>query len=264
MIGFGEVSVALGYPMDQPTAICKRTPPMTAAQFEAYRQLVDDYVERLTACGLSVVPTSLMAVGDGERRIGYLIQPILPAESIGSAILEQADPDPDHAFLTALAGTLEVVSPEISIDAQISNWSWDGDRLTLIDVGTPFMWDEHGSLRWDMGPISLMGSLPIRAIVVKDMTRVVGRWREPRQVATDVVGNLYREGLDRWVDPTVEAIDLVLAGTKRRAAEDAHAMYLKDAKTFPRLKKMQQVERLWQTRVRRRPYDFFVQETTYR
>lgn len=261
VIGFGEISVGLGYPAEDPTHVCKRMPPLTPTQFDRYRDLVDRYVTELREAGLSVVDTEVMAVPRDDKLIAYLVQPLLPAESLGHRVLAEAQPDADHPFLVALADTLALVSSSRSIDAQVTNWSWDGGRPTLLDVGTPFLWDRTGELQFDMTPYLPMIPAPLRRTVKRDLTTVVERWRRPRGVAVDVVANLYREGLEQWVPPTVTALNTILGATEAISADEGRAIYSEDLKTFPRLARLKRVERTWRTVVRRSQYDFFIQST---
>ena len=80
-------------------------------------------------------------------------------------------------------------------------------ELTLLDVGTPFLWDSADVLEFDMDPFLVMIPAVFRSLVKRDMSKVVDRWRERRRVAIDVVANLYRERLDGWVDPMIVALN---------------------------------------------------------
>jgi hypothetical protein len=262
VVGFGEISVALGWPIDDPRFVCKRTPPFTPNQFAAYHQLVTDYVERLQARGLAVADTTVMSLDRGDRVIAYLVQPMLPSSTLGHNVLAGSRPDADHPFLVALADTLDLVGPTLSLDAQGANFSWDGPGLALLDGGTPFRWDDDGALLFDMEPFLRMIPAPTRPLVRREMMQLLTRWRDPRLVALDVVANLYREGLADWVDPAVIALNHRLVPGQPIDAGEARALYDDDVKTWPRLKRLQAVERWWQSRIRRRPYDFFI-HTTY-
>lgn len=264
VVGFGEISIALGYPHEVPTHVCKRTPPLTEAQFLHYKNVVEGYVADLEAVGVRVVPTEVFGVRRADVVFGYLVQPLLAAETLGPKILLGSDPDPEHGFLGALTETVALASDRLSIDCQVTNWSWDQERLTLLDVGTPFRWNALGELDFDMRPFAAMIPAPFRSLVIKDMTKVIGRWKEPRAVAVDVVSNLHREGLEHWVDPVIAAFNRGLELSDPIQAAEARAMFEADARTFPRLKRLQQMERAWQNSIRRRPYGFFVQESTYR
>ena len=112
ILGYGEVSVALGWPVEKPQFVCKRTPPFTKAQFAAYQALVHEYIARLRQEGLDVVPTSIVPLDQGDKIISYLVQPMLTSGTLGHNVLKASEPDPDHPFLTALAATLEVVTTD--------------------------------------------------------------------------------------------------------------------------------------------------------
>ena len=257
VLGYGEVSVALGWPIDQPRSVCKRTPPFSDAQFASYRDLITEYIAGVGARGLAVVDTTVVPLSRGDQVISYLVQPMLDSASLGHNVLRAAEPDPDHPFLVALAKALDVVSPDLSIDAQVTNFSWDGTQLTLVDVGTPFLWDKTGKFRFDMKPFAQMLPAPTRALAIRELTKLVTRWNDPRRVGIDIVANLYREGIPEWVDATVVALNRQLDGDPI-TAEEAREFYDEDVKIWPLLKRLQAAERWWQTSVRRRPYDWFI------
>lgn len=262
VLGYGEISVSLGWPVAEPRLVCKRTPPFTPGEFAAYGELVIDYVDRLRAAGQSVVETELRHLELDDGRIAaYLVQPLLPSGTLGHNVLRGAEPDPEHPFLVALAGALDLVRPTLSIDAQVTNFAWDGSALTLVDVGTPFVWDDQGRFLLDMGPFTRMLPALVRRLVVREMTALVERWRDGRGVAADLVANLYREGLVDWVAPALVALNGHLDPAEPITAGEARAFYEDDAKTFPRLKRLQAVERWWRTTVRRQRYEFFIEST---
>ncbi|MEM7326356.1 MAG: DUF6206 family protein [Actinomycetota bacterium] len=261
VLGYGEVSVALGWPIDTPRFVCKRTPPFTAEEFRSYRDLVAEYIDRLQAAGLSVAETALVPLDRGDQVIAYLIQPMFDSATLGHRVLAAAEPNPEHPFLVAVTEALELVSPTLSIDAQVTNFAWDGSTLTLVDVGTPFLWDDTGTLRFNMRPFSKMLPAPTRPLAIRELTKLVTRWNDPRRVGTDIVANLYREGLTQWVDPAVEALNRRFGSTDPITAEEGRAFYEEDTKIWPLLKRLQTAERWWQTSVRRRPYDWFIHST---
>jgi len=240
IVGFGEVSVGLGWPTAQPAWVCKRTPPFSAAEFDAYRDLVNTYVAELRASGVDVVDTDVVGVRRNHDTIGYVVQPLLAKETLGRQVLAAATPDPLHPYVQAVVQTIGCVSDRISIDAQITNFAWDGHKATLLDVGTI--------------------PAPMRSMMRNELTDVVARWKTPRAVGTDIVANLLREGLDEWVDPMIAALATEVPGEPISRA-DAEASLDEDLKTFPKIVKLKRVQRLFQTRVRRQPYDFFINST---
>lgn len=261
VLGFGEISVALGWPIDRPRLACKRTPPFTRAEFEAYEGLVTDYIAQLRAAGQAVADTTILSLDRDDRVVAYLVQDLLDADTLGHRVLRAAEPDPEHPFLVALAGALGLVRPTLSLDAQVTNFGWDGSTLTLVDVGTPFRWDDAGRFLFDIRPFTRMLPAPTRALVVREMTGLVERWRDPRRVAVDIVANLHREGLEEWVRPTLVALNRRLETAEPITDTEALAYYEEDARTWPRLKKLQAVERWWRSTVRRQRYEFFIEST---
>ncbi len=261
VLGYGEVSVALGWPIEHPHSVCKRTPPFSRQEFAAYHDLVTEYIERLEASGLHVAETKIMTIETGDQVIAYLVQPMLAASTLGHNVLAASEPDADHPLLAAVAEVLDVVTPEISVDAQFTNFAWDGSTLTLVDVGTPFLWDGQGTFRFDIRPSAHMLPAPVRALAVRELTKLVSRWNDPRRVALDIVANLYREGLDNWIDPTVVALNRRLDVDTPISAGEAREMFEEDLKIWPFLKKLQAVERWWRNTVRRGTYQWFIKST---
>lgn len=258
ILGYGEISVALGWPVENPQFVCKRTPPASEDVLDAYRSLVTEYVQCVRDAGLAVVDTTVVTLHRGDAAIAYLVQPLLNSETLGDNVLRAATPSPDHPFLRALAQSLDIVSPTLSLDAQVTNFSWDGSKLTLIDVGTPFMWDQTGKLRLEIASFTKMLPAPTRPLAVRELTKLVSRWNEPRRVGIDIVANLYREGLSEWVDPMTIALNRWLVDGEPITADEARAFFEEDKKIWPLLKRLQAVERWWQTTMRRQPYDYFI------
>lgn len=260
IVGFGEISVGLGWPTGEPSWVCKRTPPFTTVAYEAYRELVTSYVAELRAAGVAVVDTDVVGVRRADDTIGYLVQPLLPKDTLGREVLARSAPDANHRYVRAIVETMHCVSNRISIDAQVTNFAWDGHQATLLDVGTPFMWNADGSMRLDLEPFAAMLPAPARRMMRSELTDVVERWKSPRAVGTDIVANLLREGLGEWVDPMIEALSTAIPGEPISRA-DAQASLAEDLKTFPKIVKLKKVQRAFRTRVQRKPYDFFINST---
>lgn len=261
IIGFGELSVALGFPATDPTHVCKRSGTMSCDQFDAYRSLVNRYAAGLNERGVSVVETEVRSTDRGSNKVAYLVQPLLDSATLGHNILSRETPDHEHPFLVALGERVRVVDDRLSIDAQVTNWAFDGTEMTLIDVGTPFMWDADGRYEMDMRPSLAMLPAPVRSYVAKDLTKMLARWQSPSGVASDVIANLYREGLDQWVAPAARALNAAIAPAGAADIEHARELYEDDLKIWPQLAKLKRVQRAWQSRVRRKPYEFFMQST---
>lgn len=260
IMGFGEISVALGWPADAPTHVCKRMPPCTVTEYHTYAGQIDAYVDALTRNGVTVVDTSVIAVERGTERVVYLVQPLLPKDTLGDQVLGRTEPDAEHPLLQAIGDTITLASDRLSVDGQVTNWSWDDSTLTLLDVGTPFLWNSAGET-FDMDPFLKMLPAPVRPIVKRDLTSMLTRWQTPRGVALDLIANLLRIDEDRWVEPALSAMNRILSPAEPLRRDEAAALYAEDLKTWPRLKQLQRAQRAWQTSVRRRPYDFFIQDS---
>ena len=263
VIGYGELSVALGYPKNEPRVVCKPTAPYTAAELDDYVQAIGEYLEALAARGIDVVPTTLMSVRRGDRHIAYQVQPRLDPSSLGDKVLAAAQPDREHPFLLALTGIIGSLSDRVSLDCQAPNWSWDGETATSIDVGTPFFWDDTGTSRFDFTPLYRALPAPVRGLARKDIDVLLEAYKHPRGVAADVLAMLGRIGLDDWVEPALAAFNAGLQLDVPLEPAEAQAKLAADLKALPRLKTMQKAQRAWVTHVRRGRYDYFVQPTTY-
>lgn len=261
IIGFGELTVALGFPSENPSYVCKRSGAMSNEQFDAYEELVTRYTSGLASRGLSVLDTKVIGLDREGDKVAYLVQPLLDASTLGHNLLNNAEPDPEHPFLVALGERIALADDRISIDAQVTNWAFDGTDMTLIDVGTPFMWDAAGRYEMDMTPSLVMLPAPVRSYVRRDLNKMLGRWQSPDGVATDVVANLYREGLEDWAEPAAIALSAGVALAEPIDLDHARKLYEADLKIWPQLVRLKKAQRVWQSRVRRKPYEFFIQST---
>ena len=81
VLGYGEISLVLGWPVEEPRFACKRLPlfPNRAAS-TAYRAHLARLPRRVRAAGVRVVDTDLRPVERADGTVaGYVVQPILPA-----------------------------------------------------------------------------------------------------------------------------------------------------------------------------------------
>lgn len=262
VIGFGEISIALGWPYERPQFVCKRTPPGSQAQLATYARLIDNYIEKLAAQGIACIETTTVSVErDDGVSVGYLVQPLQTKEILGDNVLRDAQPSADHPMLQALCEVLNKITPRLSVDSQFSNWTWDGHDLRLLDVGSPFVWDEQRRFELEISPFMVMMPWPIRRLVHRDMLSLTSRWQKPRGAAVDVAASLFRLELEHWMDAVLQAFNSKVVPGQPITATEARAIYDEDLKTWPRLRQMQQIQRAWQTRVRRQQYEFFIQNS---
>ncbi len=252
-LGYGEISLVLGWPQEAPRYACKRMPAFPSqAAFESYARTLGDYVAALEAAGMDVVPTEMRGVDQlAGSVVGYVVQPILAADTLAPPILHAADPGDGHplveAIVAAAAGT---VSPRIGLDAQLSNWTWDGGRLTYLDVSTPMLWDEAGVSRLDLEPLAQAYPAILRPLLRRFVApRILDGYRDLRGVYLDLCGNLLKERLDLWLGAFLAAIAPRL--TQPLTAEDVHRYYRSDARLWAVLLRLRRLDRAWRLRTGR-------------
>lgn len=253
VLGYGEISLVLGWPETEPRFACKRMPAFPSrAAFESYRRSIDDYVVRLEAAGIAVVPTEMRAVSrDDGSVVGYVVQPILEAETLAPAILHRTDPEAGHPLVAAIVGAAATaVSPRVGLDAQLSNWAWRDDGLTYLDVSTPMTWDESDVSQLDLEPLAQAYPAAVRPLLRRFVApRILDGYRDLRDVYLDLTGNLLKERLDAWLPAFLEAIGPQLADPLDEP--EVHRYYRSDARLWAVLLRLRRLDRAWRLRTGR-------------
>jgi len=260
MLGYGEISLVLGWPPEHPRFACKRLPPFRSRdRFDSYRDTLRDYLRALAAAGVRVVDTEMRGVGCGDGTIaGYVVQPVLPADQVGPAILRTTDPAAGHPLVEAVVSTTAAaLSPSVGLDAQLANWTWDGTGLTYIDVSTPLIWSSNDRPRLDLDLLAqafpAVLRWPLRRFVAPG---ILDTYRDLRKVYLDLTGNLIKERLDAWLPSFLERLNPRL---KEALSEDeVHRYYHSDARLWGVLLRIRKLDRTWRRTVRRRPYPFLL------
>lgn len=264
VLGYGEITLVLGWPSDEPQWACKRLPTFaTEAHARRYGDLFDAYLDRLRSRGVAPVPSSFVTVASFDGGLaGYVVQPVLPPGSLGPDVLRAAEPDPDHPLITQVCELVPaVVDDQTGLDGQISNWALVGEgagaTLQYLDVTTPMLFDAAGTFELDLGiflaayPWLLRGT--IRRFVAPG---VAGAYRDPRHVLLDLAGNLLKERLEPWVPAVLTAANRVL--DTPITDHDVRAYYRSDARLWEVMLRLRRADRRWQTAVRHRTYPFLL------
>ena len=260
ILGYGEISLVLGWPPKNPRFACKRLPSFpTRSRFDAYGRTLDAYLDALRRAGIRTVETELRpVVRDDGTVAGYVVQPVLPTDDLAPAVLGREDPDAGHPLVAAVVGAAAAtVSPRVGLDAQLANWTWNDSVLTYLDVSTPLLWSDKGSPLLDLDllsraiPWALRGAL--RRLVVPG---IVETYRDLRKVYLDLCGNLIKERLDGWLPAFLEQVARYL--DPPLTAAEVHQYYRSDARLWRMLLWIRRLDRVWQLRVRRRPYPFLL------
>ena len=259
VLGYGEISTVLGWPVDAPRVACKLLPPMTRAQLAAYRQVLSRYLDTLGANGVIVPRSEVHTVRrpDGVE-VGYVVQPVLPGEALAPRRLAAAAPRPDHPLLLAVIDAVRrTVSDRVGLDAQLSNWALVDGTLWYLDVTTPMLRDAAGREQLDLEPV--IGSVPaalrpaVRRFVAPD---ILARYYALRPALRDLAANLHKERLTDWIPAVLKAANAVVDEplTAAEVADDYH----EDARTWALMQRLRRADRAWQRGARRRTYPFLL------
>lgn len=260
VVGWGEISLGVGWPPERPDHVAKRMPPFgSRAAFDAYAGALDDYVRALREGGVPVVETEVLPVEvSGGSVVAYAVQPILPGETLGPAVLRGADPAAGHPLVDLIVdATLDLVGPRLGLDPQLSNWSWsENGGAVFFDVTTPFLRDDGGSDRMDFDV--LLASFPwiARAALRRFVApSIIAQYHDARTVIIDVCGNLIKERLEPWIPCLLQRANV---GLERPVSEDdVRAYYRSDARTWRWIQRVRHADRAWH-RFRGRTYPFLI------
>jgi hypothetical protein len=259
VLGYGEVTLVLGWPSDEPEVAVKRLPAFPGrAAVERYGDLLRRYVAVLEERGVRTISTELLPAGSGTSVRPYLVQPLVRGDRLLPEVLRAADPERAALLLGRLAGAVAAAIDEnVGMDAQPSNWVvGDDDELTQLDLSTPMLRTAAGRHELDVGvfisiyPWILRG--PLRPVAASVMSAYFDR----RTVLLDIAGNLTREGLGQRVPAFLEAANKHLP---KPIAEDEVRKYVtRDKLLWQTMQRLRRLDRAWQKRVRRRPYPFLL------
>ena len=260
VLGYGEISLVLGWPVGEPAFACKLLPPFARrSRFDAYRDTLHDYLDALSAAGVDPVSTELRPVERADGSVaGYAVQPVLPAAGLAPAVLSGSDPARGHPLVDAIVGTAAAtITPRVGLDAQLSNWWWDDGALTYIDVTTPMLWSDDGRPRLDVDllvrPIPWLARRAVRRLLAP---RILDGYRDLHDVYLDLCGNLIKERLDAWLPRFAAAANEHLE--QPISADEVRRYYRSDARLWGALLAIRRLDRAWHLRVRRRAYPFLL------
>lgn len=277
VLAYGEISVALVAP-DCPALaglVAKRMAGFgDESRAARYADLVAEYTARLGALGVPVVPTTVVPVRRPDRGpVVYLLQPLLPAESLGDSLLRTADDAALAEAVTAVLGRVGAVlaanmrSPydELAVDAQLSNWSISATGPVLLDVGTPFI---RRAGRHEFDAEILLSAVPpgIRSWYRRKGTanQYMDDYFAARLVAVDLLGNFVKEGAIDRLPTGLTAVNSWLAGAAADitgefsgpvTTSEVSEYYRADAATLDLFLRVRRLDR-WIRQRLRQPYDF--------
>jgi hypothetical protein len=260
VVGYGEITTVVQWQGESDRLACKRLPGLAdEAAFTAYRDCVARYVERLAEAGVRVPKTSVeRVVHPGGSLTAYCVQPVLPREALLPRYLARCGAQEAVAvFERILDRVRSAIDGRIGLDAQLSNWAWTGEELWYFDISTPFERDEAGRELFD---VELhLASVPwaLRGLVrFAFLDTILDKFYEVRGTLVDLLGNMYKERLDRLVPAFAEVANRAV--TPPITVAEADRYYRGDARLWTLLQALRRIDRWWQRRVRRRPYPFLL------
>lgn len=146
------------------------------------------------------------------------------------------------------------------LDAQIPNFAWKNGEVSLLDITSPASFDAEDRLRYPNLPLAnRLVPAPLRPALGKASSDILSLYRGPHGALTQVAVFLHRIGADDWVDSSIETFNEVLdVPIERKVVNERWAQNVKD---FPRIKKLLMLQRAWQERVRRTPYEYLITDS---
>lgn len=258
VVGYGEISLAFAWPPEDPRLVVRSLPVFRdRGRLQSYTDLVDEYVGTLRDRGVDVLPTVGHAVPvDGGWR-GWLVQPRLPATTIGPEVLRRGGADAVALLDAVVDHLVTVIDDRVGVDAQVSNWAVVDGRLRYLDVGTPMLRDDRGRDRLDVAILATAVPWAVRGLVVHVVAPgLLAPYHDARRTVLDTAGNLLRERLARWVPPLLDRAAPRLEHPV--TVDEVRRFYRANAATYASLQAMRRLDRAWTRHVRHRPYPFLL------
>jgi hypothetical protein len=266
LLGHGEISMVLGWPSEAPSMALKRVPPFRdRASAEQYLAECNRWFGLMRERQVAVLPTeSLLHERADGMTVAYHRQPLVDPARIGHRVLREAPAAERHPMLDAIVDTIgRAVSHRVGIDGQAANWYWHDGTATMLDVTSPFLLNEAGDdLEYDSSVFLAEYPAVVRGYLRKELLGIVQRYSTATGVISDMVANMMKEGLDRWVQPTIDTTHDRLGVTIDRA--ECQAMFDTDRKLFPLALRLKRVQRRWMLMTGRRYESLLPEHTTYR
>ncbi|MFN8023050.1 MAG: DUF6206 family protein [Acidimicrobiales bacterium] len=262
IVGNGELSIALRWQGTAGPQVVKRVPPFPSAPAaQQYVDLVHRHIDELEAAGVRCVATTTHAHGRADGSVVvYHSQPMLHVPALADHVLRAAPAvDSSHPLVTSvLDRTAGSLGAGVPIDSQFANWYWFEGEPWQLDLTTP-LYVVDGDVCFDTTGFVREYPWPVRRVVYRELMKIAPQHADIGFVFRDICVQLYRQGLDPWVDA------VVAAARERHGvtvdAADARKTCESDAKFFPTLLKLKRAQRAWVQRTGRR-YDTLLPDSS--
>ncbi len=194
----------------------------------------------------------------------FVIQPALPTSELLPVVLSGAGyAEIVELFDGIFSHLMNAIDFGAGIDGQVSNWGYRNGALVYFDVTTPLLRGEDGEERFD--PDHLLASLPwvLRGFVRRFMAEsIIDTYHNRRTSILNVLGNLIKERLRRILPVALQRANRFLDAPATEGEVERY--YGSDARLWEFLFRIRRLDRLWQLKVRRRPYPFLLPGPTDR
>ena len=260
VLGYGEISIVLACEDRDRSFACKRLPPFPSReQLDAYRDVFDQYLNRLRTAGVDVLESVVEAVpaADGGW-VAYCVQPMLSGDSLLPSVLHAKAPQEAAGIVGQVLDVVRsAASDGLGLDGQSSNWALYEGRLRYLDVTTPFIRNDDGEEQLDYR--LFIASLPwlLRGFVRRFLlSAILDKYYCRRGIVVDFLANLIKENLEDRIPYSLE-----VANTGLEIAIDegeVRKYYQSDARLWAFMQKIRRLDRFWQRRIRRRVYPFLL------
>ncbi len=255
VLGYGELTLVIGWPSDRPVAAVKRLPPFSdRRRLDAYTDLLQRYVTILRERGVSVADTEVLAhPGPGGSMRAYLVQAMVPRERHLNVILRGADETRVRTLLERVVANVHRCTDDVvGFDAQAANWWVDNGDLGYFDISTPMLRDRDGREQLDLALFLSVYPWIMRPVLARIAPGVMAQYHDARTVLLDFASNLHKEGLDRCVPALLQAANARLEHPL--TAGDVSRYFRQDKLLWAPMQRLRRADRAWQRHVRRRPY----------
>lgn len=259
VLGYGEITLVVGWPSDDPVVAVKRLPPFPdVGRLGAYADLLQRYLAILEERGVGVIETEIRSrSGSGRSVRAYLVQPFVPRERHLNVLLRTAAGERAMELLGQVVDNVcRCVDRAVGFDAQAANWFLEDGRLVCFDVSTPMLHGPDGREQLDLGLFLSIYPWIARPALARIAPGVMAQYHDRRTVLLDFASNLHKEGLDRHVPALLRLANAELASPLSVA--DVRRYFRQDKLLWALMQRLRLADRAWQRHVRRRPYPFLL------
>jgi len=262
ILGLGELGIAVGWPTNAPRAVVKRQAPGPEHQLDSDMTQMHDFRDSLIEAGAPVIATDIRAITNPYgTKIPYLVQPVVDRDDLVENILANGNPMADDPILVSIRDTVASVVRDssrggLSMDAQVTNFAWDGEKVVLLDTTPPLIWGAGSGPMYEVGNYLTAVPFALRPVATALTKKSGDDYRTVRGVLKQTVVYLLRIDQERWVDSAITCFNEVLDTPLDRAEiDESFARVIRD---LPTIKRLARVQRMWATKVRKQRYEFFI------